>query len=71
MGSHLTSSLERAGGDGVRLSLSVDEPKLPPPFVVVAFVLLLSLLFEFIVLLLLLMILLLIPGRATEYNRSG
>jgi hypothetical protein len=32
MGSDLTSSFDRAGGDGVRLSLSVDEPKLPPPF---------------------------------------
>lgn len=31
IGSVFTSSDERAGGDGVKLSLSVDEPKLPPP----------------------------------------
>jgi hypothetical protein len=61
IGSHFTSSLERAGGEGVRLSLSVDEPKLPPPFVVVAFVLWFSWLFELMVLLLLFIILLLIP----------
>lgn len=31
IGSALTSSDERAGGEGVKLSLSVDDPKLPPP----------------------------------------
>lgn len=31
IGSVLTSSVDRAGGEGVKLSLSVVEPKLPPP----------------------------------------
>lgn len=49
MGSVLTSSEDRAGGEGVKLSLSVDEPKLPPPLpfvvkLIVSFKLLLLLL---------------------------
>lgn len=63
MGSVFTSS-DRAGGEGVKLSLSVDDPKLPPPFpfvvkLIVSFKLLLLL---FTTLLFVLSVLLLFPA---------
>lgn len=64
MGSVFTSSEDRAGGEGVKLSLSVDDPKLPPPFpfvvkLIVSFKLLLLL---FGTLLFVLSVLLLFPA---------
>lgn len=69
IGSVLTSSVDRAEGDGVRLSLSVVEPKLPPPFpfvvkLIVSFRLLLLL---FGLLLFVLNVLLLLPAK-TKLN---
>jgi hypothetical protein len=68
IGSALTSSDDLAGGDGVKLSLSVDDPKLPPPFpfvvkLIVSFklLLLLMLMLLFVTLLLVLNVLLLLP----------
>lgn len=68
IGSVLTSSLDRAGGDGVKLSLSVDEPRLPPPLpfvvkLIVSFKLLLLLLGT---LLFVLSVLLLLPSLKTK-----
>lgn len=68
MGSVFTSSDDRAGGDGVKLSLSVDDPKLPPqlPFdvkLIVSFKLLLLL---FRTLLFVLSVLLLFPENFTK-----
>jgi hypothetical protein len=69
IGSVLTSSVDRAGGDGVKLSLSVDEPKLPPPLpfvvkLIVSFKLLLLLLGT---LLFVLRVLLLFPFGCAKY----
>lgn len=65
MGSVLTSSVDRAGGEGVKLSLSVDDPKLPPPL---PFVVKLTVSFKLLLLLLgtllfVLSVLLLFPVR--------
>lgn len=63
IGSVFTSSVDRAGGEGVKLSLSVDEPKLPPPlpFVVKLIVSFKLLLLLFRTLLFVLSVLLLFP----------
>jgi hypothetical protein len=68
IGSAFTSSDDLAGGDGVKLSLSVDDPKLPPPFpfvvkLIVSFKLLLLLMLLFVTLLLVLKVLLLLPNK--------
>lgn len=73
IGSVLTSSVFRAGGEGVKLSLSVDDPKLPPqlPFVVkliVSFKLLLLLLRT---LLFVLSVLLLLPLNGKTETENG
>ena len=64
IGSVLTSSVDRAEGDGVKLSLSVVDPKLPPPlpFVVKLIVSFKLLLLLFGLLLFVLNVLLLLPG---------
>lgn len=68
IGSVLTSSLDRAGGDGVKLSLSVDDPKLPPqlPFVVKLIVSFKLLLLLFRTLLFVLSVLLLFPKKVLK-----
>jgi hypothetical protein len=63
IGSVFTSSVDRADGEGVKLSLSVVEPKLPPPlpFVVKLIVSFKLLLLLFGLLLFVLSVLLLLP----------
>lgn len=69
MGSDFTSSLERAGGEGVKLSLSVDEPKLPPPFPFgVGFTLSFKLLLLLLGLLLFVLSVLLLPRSESNFE---
>ena len=68
IGSVLTSSEDRAGGDGVKLSLSVDDPKLPPQLpLVVKLIVSFKLLLLFKTLLFVLSVLLLLPANLSSF----